>query len=244
MPELVGREPETARLHAFLAGLGGGPSALVMEGEPGIGKTALFEAALAEVAAPQVLLARCAEAEAGLAYAGLVDLLGRVIEPVLAGLASPLRRALEVVLGRAEVGQEPVEPQVVGRATVEVLEALAAAAPVVVVAIDDVQWLDAASTRMLAFAVRRLGPAAPLGVLVTQRGAGGPWPLEPDDALPHERRARLLGHVGEPHRHWREGGLDAAIPRRGRGRGQRFGGPGETASGASWSIERISAGCP
>jgi hypothetical protein len=50
------------------------------------------------VAEAQVLLARCAEAEAGLAYAGLVDLLGRVTEPVLEGLKSPLRRPLEVVL--------------------------------------------------------------------------------------------------------------------------------------------------
>ena len=50
------------------------------------------------MAEAQVLLARCAEAEAGLAYAGLVDLLGRVTEPVLEGLKSPLRRALEIVL--------------------------------------------------------------------------------------------------------------------------------------------------
>jgi predicted ATPase len=53
---------------------------MVVEGEPGIGKTALLEAALAEVAGVQVLLARCAEAEAGLAFAGLVDLLGRVYQ--------------------------------------------------------------------------------------------------------------------------------------------------------------------
>ena len=41
MWELVGRERESARLRAFLGGLGGGPGALVIEGEPGIGKTAL-----------------------------------------------------------------------------------------------------------------------------------------------------------------------------------------------------------
>ena len=57
MRQLVGRENETARLHAFVAELAGGPSALVVEGEPGIGKTALFEALLAQAAGPRVLRA-------------------------------------------------------------------------------------------------------------------------------------------------------------------------------------------
>ncbi len=102
MGQLVGREDETARLHAFVAELAGGPSALVVEGEPGIGKTALFEALLAQAAGPRVLRARCAQAESGLAYAGLADLLGRVTDTVLAALPSPQRRPLEVVLGRAD----------------------------------------------------------------------------------------------------------------------------------------------
>ena len=50
MGRLVGREDETAGLRAFLAELAGGPSALVVEGEPGIGKTALLEATLAQAA--------------------------------------------------------------------------------------------------------------------------------------------------------------------------------------------------
>jgi DNA-binding CsgD family transcriptional regulator len=191
MGRLVGRERETARLRAFLADLAGGPSALVVEGEPGIGKTALLEAALIQAAGRRVLRASCAEAEAGLAYAGLADLLGRVTEMGLPTLPSPRRRALEVVLGRVDAAQDPVEPQLVGRATLEVLESLAAAAPLLV-AIDDVQWLDAASTRTLAFAVRRLAPTVPVGVLVTRRGVGGPLPLGLDHALPQERRKRLL----------------------------------------------------
>src|SRR6266508_3617703 len=146
MGQLVGREDETARLHAFVAELAGGPSALVVEGEPGIGKTALFEALLAQAAGPRVLRARCAQAESGLAYAGLADLLGRVTDTVLAALPSPQRRPLEVVLGRAEVGQDPVEPHLVGRATLGVLRSLAAATPLLV-ALDDVQWLDPAAAR-------------------------------------------------------------------------------------------------
>jgi DNA-binding CsgD family transcriptional regulator len=190
MGRLVGRERETARLRAFLAELPGEPSALVIEGEPGIGKTALLEAALVQAGGLRVLRARCVEAEAGLAYAGLADLLGRVAEMVLPGLPAPQRRALEVVLGRAEAGQDAVEPQLVGRAMLGVLESLAAAAPLVV-AVDDVQWLDAASTRTVAFAVHRLA-AVPVGMLVTRRGIGGPLPLGLDDALPQQRRERLV----------------------------------------------------
>src|SRR6266496_3872347 len=190
MGQLVGREDETARLHAFVAELAGGPSALVVEGEPGIGKTALFEALLAQAAGPRVLRARCAQAESGLAYAGLADLLGRVTDTVLAALPSPQRRPLEVVLGRAEVGQDPVEPHLVGRATLGVLRSLAAATPLLV-ALDDVQWLDPASARTLTFALRRL-EAVPVGVLVTRREPGGPLPLGLDDALPQGRRDRLL----------------------------------------------------
>jgi DNA-binding CsgD family transcriptional regulator len=191
MWRLVGREQEAARLGTFLAGVADGPSALVIEGEPGIGKTALFEATLARATGVSVLRARCAEPEAGLAYAGLGDLLGGVTEPVLAGLPRPQRRAVEVVLGRVEVGRDPVEPQMVGRATLAVLETLAASAPVLV-AVDDVQWLDAASARALTFAVRRLGSLVPVGVLVTKRGVNGPLPLGLDEALPPERRERLL----------------------------------------------------
>jgi hypothetical protein len=187
---LVGREAEVSRLRAFLAGLADGPSALVIEGEPGIGKTALWEAAVSVAAGTLVLRTRCAEAESGLAYGGLTDLLGPVAEMVMPALPSPQRRALEVVLGRAEPGEDVVEPQVVGRTTLAVLESLPDASPVLA-AIDDVQWLDPPSTRALTFALRRL-PAVPLGVLLTRRGRDGPLPLGLDDALPRGRRERLL----------------------------------------------------
>jgi DNA-binding CsgD family transcriptional regulator len=190
MEQLIGRNDETTRLRGFLSGVADGPSALVVEGEAGIGKTALLEATLAQAAGPRVLRARCAQVESGLAYAGLADLFGRLIEPVLPALASPQRRVLEVVLGRAEVGQDAVQPLLVGRATLEVVRSLAAATPLLV-AIDDVQWLDPASARTLTFVIRRLD-AAPVGVLVTRRGPGGPLPLELDDALPEGRRERLL----------------------------------------------------
>jgi len=120
--ELVGRERETARLQAFLGGLGGGPSALVVEGEPGIGKTALFEATLAQAAETSVLRARCVQAESRLGHAGLADLLGGMAEPGLEGLASPQRRALAVVLGRAQDGQAARAPQLAGQAPLGVIQ--------------------------------------------------------------------------------------------------------------------------
>src|SRR6266516_3219593 len=132
MWQLVGRDAEIGRLSAFLTGLADGPAALVVEGEPGMGKTALLEAALARAGGVRVLRARCAEAESGLAYAGLADLFGLVEETEFAALPSPQRRSLQVVLGRCEAGQDAVDPQVVGRAALAVLETLAACTPLLV----------------------------------------------------------------------------------------------------------------
>ena len=129
---------------------------------------------------------------------------------MLAVLPSPQRRAIQVVLGRAEAGRDAVEPQVVGRAALAVLETLTTGTPLLI-AIDDVQWLDPASARTLAFVLLRL-EAVPVGVLVTRRGTGGLLPLGLDDMLPEGRRGRLLvgpldpddlellveGRLGEP----------------------------------------------
>jgi len=79
---LVARDAELARLLEFLAGCDRGPSVLVLEGEPGIGKTALLEAALAACSGLRLLRVRCAQAESG-AYVSLADLLGPWIDTVL-----------------------------------------------------------------------------------------------------------------------------------------------------------------
>lgn len=190
MVDLVGRAGEMARLLGFLAACRAGPSAMTIEGEPGIGKSALFEAAVATSSVLRVLRVRCVEAESGLAYAGLADLLGGWTQTVLPVLPPPQRRALEIALLRTDSGGDLVEPHAVGRAVLEVLQLLAADVPVLV-AIDDVQWLDPASARTLAFIVRRVADR-PVSVLVTRRGTEGPSPLGVDDALPASRRHRLL----------------------------------------------------
>src|SRR5262249_54465124 len=85
---------------------------VVLSGEPGIGKSMLWEAGvdLARAGGFKVLGARASEAEARLSFAGLADLLEAIDWEVVAGLPAPQRRALEVAVGRAEPGDRPPEP--------------------------------------------------------------------------------------------------------------------------------------
>src|SRR5215207_11465312 len=97
---VVGRDVELRRISAFLGGIGDGAGALVLSGAPGIGKTVLWERGLEEATArgQRVLAHRAVEAEAGLAFTGLADLLTPVLDDVLPALAPPRRRALAVAL--------------------------------------------------------------------------------------------------------------------------------------------------
>jgi predicted ATPase len=187
---LIGRGREIAELRGFVAACEDGPCALMIEGEAGIGKTALFDAAVCDASGLCVLRVRCAEAESGMAYAGLADLLGERAGTAAGALPPPQRRALEVALLRADPAGELVEPHAVGRAVVGVLRRLAVQAPVLI-AIDDVQWLDAASAGALAFALRRLDGVR-LALLATCRPAGGRPPLGLDEVMPAGRWHRLV----------------------------------------------------
>lgn len=192
MPEVVGREAELAAAAEFLADLERGPSALVFAGQPGIGKTALWQATIqrAVAASVVVLSARPAEAEAGLGFAALADLLDPVVEEVLAALPGPQRRALTVALLREEPGPGHLDQRAVAAATASVLRELARAVPVVV-AVDDLQWLDPPSARVLGFAMRRLA-GHPVGLLASERVERGlRLPLDLDSALPPERMRRI-----------------------------------------------------
>jgi predicted ATPase len=186
--ELVGREDELTRLDGFVRDLSVG-AAVVISGEPGIGKTALWRTAvdLAETAGLRVLATRCAEAEMPLALGGVGDLIETALEEVADELAEPQRRALAIVVGLEAPLDEAPDPTALPRAFVACLRTLASRSPVVV-AIDDVQWLDAPSQRILAFAARRLGDA-PVGILVTQRVEAGD-PLDLGHAL-EERFAEI-----------------------------------------------------
>ena len=164
---LVGREPELAAIDEVLAA-GDGLRALELVGEPGIGKTTLWQEAVARArsAGLRVLAARPAESEAKLAFAGLTDLLADVEPELLATLPPPQRQALDVALLRVEAGRAPSR-RLVGTALFSLLRELAADAPTLL-AVDDAQWLDRASAAALEFAVRRLS-TVPLRLVVSAR---------------------------------------------------------------------------
>ena len=188
---IVGREAELEALRAFLASPRQEPGALVLEGEAGIGKSTLWRVAVEEAGAggTRVLSSRPAEAERGLAFAGLGDLLEPVLDDVLPALPPPRRKALRIAL-LLEEADRPVDPRALGVAVRNAVELLAEDAPLVV-AVDDVQWLDPASEASLSFALRRL--RAGLGVLLARRVGDGvePSPLEHAFDAEHMERLRL-----------------------------------------------------
>lgn len=158
--EVVGRDSELRSVYAFLDATVEAPTGLVLEGEPGIGKSTLW---LAAVAAARkrgflVLVSRPAEAERAFVHVGLGDLFDRVFDGVIGELSPPRRRALEVALLRDESADDVADPRALAVAVHDVLGLLSERKPVVV-AIDDVQWLDPSSASALAFALRRLDAA-------------------------------------------------------------------------------------
>jgi hypothetical protein len=159
--ELLGRGAQLTALDRFVDVLADGPSALLIAGKPGIGKTTVWLQGVdtAASAGHRVLAFRSVEAEAKMSFTTLGDLLGNVIDEVAITLPEPQRRALDAALLRAGSGDVRPDRRAVSLATSTVLRSLAAAGPVVL-AIDDVQWIDAASAKVLAFAVRRLGEEA------------------------------------------------------------------------------------
>ncbi|HYB25015.1 MAG TPA: ATP-binding protein, partial [Solirubrobacteraceae bacterium] len=175
---MFGREPERARIEQVLDGAGEGPVGLALEGSPGIGKTTLWRAAVASARRRgyRVLEAAPGEPDSALAFAGLGDLFDGVIDEVGTDLPGPQRHALFVALSLEEVPETPVEATALPRAVLTLVRRLAATGPLVV-AIDDEQWLDRPSARVLAFALSRVR-AEPVCVLLTRRvGSGGAlWP--------------------------------------------------------------------
>ncbi len=164
----VGRDSEIASIGAFLDAAGGQATALLIEGEAGIGKSWLWREAVdaAEARGYRVLACQPTEREAGIGFAGLIDLLGSWADETAAGLPEPQRLALDAALMRrspdASVGQGAVAV-----ALCSVLRTLSRAAPTMV-AIDDPLWLDVPTRHALGFALRRLD-AEPIAVVVTAR---------------------------------------------------------------------------
>ena len=188
--KIIGRDQELGFLYAFLDE-DGGSRAFVLEGDPGIGKSTLWLAGIeaARERGLRVLESRPAEAERGFANAALGDLLEPTLDDVLPELAPPRRRALEVALALEDDPDAAVDPRTLAIAVRNALEVLASAGPVVV-AVDDVQWLDASSAGALAFALRRLRDENVLFLFARRVGEAMEAP-DLGSALPADRAERL-----------------------------------------------------
>jgi DNA-binding CsgD family transcriptional regulator len=191
---ILGRDGELEDLRLFLGSIPEGPSALVLEGAAGIGKTTLWLEGVvaARHQGYRVMLAKAAESEAKLSYSALSDLFGSVLVETLPSLPAAQRNALETALIQAPVGRAAADQLAVSLASAGVLKSLSSGGPLLV-AIDDVQWLDAPSARVLAFAIRRLTDER-VGLLVSLRlGSGSKGdPLKVDRAMSEVARI----HVG------------------------------------------------
>ena len=192
---IVGREAELERIDGFLGAVADGPATLLLEGELGVGKSALWHEAVAR-SPYRVLACRPVEAETQLAYAALGDLLAELSGEELAALPDPQRHALEVALLRVEPGEHGAPQRAVALGLLAVLRARPT-----VVAVDDLQWLDHPSEVVLGFVARRL-EGARVGLLVARRG-GGAMPLHlPETArvtvgpLAPDALARMLAAHG------------------------------------------------
>jgi DNA-binding CsgD family transcriptional regulator len=177
MTTLVGRAPERSAVEAMLATVRGGAGAvLVLEGEAGIGKSALVEYA-AEAAGSHALLVRCVgvEAESQFAYAGLHQLSAPLLDHADA-LVPARYDALCVAFG-LRTGRAP-DAFLVGLSFLDLLRVAASTRPVLCL-VDDAQWIDPESAQALAVAARRIDRVG-AGMLIARR------PPVPDE---HDRFA-------------------------------------------------------
>ena len=125
---------------------------LILAGGPGIGKTTLWQEGIdtARDRGLRVLVSRPSGAEARHSFAGLIDLCDGLDEQILATLPAPQRVALEVALLRTEPGGDRLGAQAIAVGFLGLAYKLSADAPLLI-AIDDLQWLDRPSSDVLAF---------------------------------------------------------------------------------------------
>jgi len=170
--EIIGRDFELRTVEAFLADDAQGRSALLLEGEAGIGKTTIWEECVSAARARglRVLSTRLAESEQELPYAGLADLLDTFGGDEVAPLPEPQRIAVEAARARASA-DGPINQHPLSRGVLELLR-IAARDGRLLLAVDDVQWLDRPTAATLGFALRRMGDV-PLRVFVAARSAAG-----------------------------------------------------------------------
>ncbi|MDP8957417.1 MAG: AAA family ATPase [Actinomycetota bacterium] len=151
---LLGRAVECARIEALLTDARRRVSgALVIRGEPGIGKTALLDYARTQARDMVVLRSRGVQSETDLPFSGLAELLAPVTDAI-SGIPEPQAAA---IAGALALGPPTaIDRFRVSAATLSVLAAAAEEDPLLAI-VDDAHWLDASSAEALLFAARRLG---------------------------------------------------------------------------------------
>jgi DNA-binding CsgD family transcriptional regulator len=184
--ELVGRDVEVEAVGAFLAD--GSADVLILEGAAGIGKTTVWRAGLqrARELGHRVLVTRPLEGDRARSLTGLADLLGEPFDEAGEDLPLPQRRAFEAALGRDETG-DIASAGALSAGAVALLRAASRQRPVLL-AVDDLQWLDRPSQEILRFVARRLDAGA-LRTLATLRTGA-------DATITEDERRMLVGPLG------------------------------------------------
>jgi DNA-binding CsgD family transcriptional regulator len=211
--EIIDRRDELKALAAFLEGAAAGGRALLLEGDAGIGKTVLWQETVRRASedAFVVLRSRTTQSEAQVALAAVGDLFAPVDGEVVRRLPPAQRRAVETALLFREPDEMFPDTRALGVAFLSLVRALAEERPVLV-ALDDVQWLDASSAGVLTFMLRRLEDE-PVAVLATVRGDQVEVPLALDRAFPELQRLVVEPlSVGAVHR-MLAGRLSLNLPR-------------------------------
>jgi DNA-binding CsgD family transcriptional regulator len=186
--DVVARRDELRAIATFAMAVPDGGHALVLTGDAGIGKTALWQAGLGIAAASglRVITSRSSPSETQIAFASIGDLFAPVVDETMPLLPRVQRRALERAFLMGESDGVAPDVRLLGLALVSILEVLARNSPVLV-AIDDAQWVDTSSAGVLRFFLHRL-PALPVGVLMTVRGRPVEAPFELERSFAHFRR--------------------------------------------------------
>src|SRR5919108_2031193 len=166
---IVGREPELEAIRNFIERIRHRPAAFILAGQAGIGKTTLWQAGVDAAATHgvRVLTSRAGESETRLLYSTWTPLWGGVAPASSEPLPPPQRTALEVALLRVDASGPPPDQRAVAVAALAMFRILSADEPVLL-AIDDVQWVDTSSARVLSFVARRIAEES-VGLLATVR---------------------------------------------------------------------------
>ncbi|GAA4188349.1 helix-turn-helix transcriptional regulator [Microbispora amethystogenes] len=177
--DVPGRVDEARAIETWLDADVSGPCMGVLGGDVGVGKSTLWSAALAAAneRSFQVLSCRSDLSETGLSYVGLGDLFaGLEGSAAVRGLREPLRGVLAGTLWWEQAPGVPPHQRAVALAVLDLIRNLSAEGPVLI-ALDDLQWLDSATEVVLTFVLRRL-TVEPVKLLVTLGAGteGDAWP--------------------------------------------------------------------